>query len=201
MTSLESNRPSGRGRLGRGHLGDEQSEQLSAKLHACLLPDLAAQEILHAAVQIEPAFVDERFVRVVRNTISSYSTLCARSRSTSPIVCENSTLRSSSPCQSSTGDFHLSIAEIADDWYETSAVSSELPQRCTPAMSTPAANTSELRASACAVSTPPYDSPQMPTRLGSTSARAASYFPAAITSLYSALPRPPAFGAVRNDLP
>ena len=31
-------------------------------------------------------------------------------------------------------------------------------------MSTPAAKTSELRASACDVSTPPYESPQMPTR-------------------------------------
>src|SRR5262249_4279109 len=116
-------------------------------------------------------------------------------------VCENSTLRSSSPCHSSTGDFHESIAEMADDLYDTSAVSSELPQRCTPAMSTPAEKTSELRARACAVSTPPYDKPQMPTRLGSTSARAATPSPAAMTSLYSALPRPPVFGAVRNDFP
>src|SRR5437773_2501106 len=101
----------------------------------------------------------------------------------------------------STGDFHESIAAMADDWYETAAVSSELPQRCTPAMSTPAANTSELRANACAVSTPPYDRPQMPTCFGSTSARVCRYRPAAITSLYSALPRPPTFGAVRNDFP
>ena len=134
-------------------------------------------------------------------TISSYSTLWARRRSTSPMVCENSTLRSSSPCHTSTGDRQPSMAEMVDALYDTSAVSSELPQRWTPAMSTPAAKTSELRASACDVSTPPYDSPQMPTREGSTSDRAAKYFPAAITSRYSAFPRPPVFGAVRNDLP
>src|SRR5947207_8952339 len=101
----------------------------------------------------------------------------------------------------STGDFHWSIAEIADDLYETSFESSELPQRCTPAMSTPAAKMSELRANACAVSTPPYDSPQMPMRAGSTSARVCKYLPAASTSRYSALPRPPVFAAVRNDFP
>src|SRR3954470_2601599 len=117
------------------------------------------------------------------------------------MVCENSTFRSSSFCQMSTGDFHESIAEIVDDLSDTSAVSSEFPHRWTPAMSTPAANTSEFRASAWAVSTPPYDSPHIPTRDGSTSARAARYRPAAITSLYSALPRPPVFGAVRKDWP
>ena len=37
---------------------------------------------------------------------------------------------------------------------------------------------SELRASACAVSRPPYDRPQIPTRLGSTSARVCRYFAA-----------------------
>src|SRR5678810_1183370 len=117
------------------------------------------------------------------------------------MVCENSTLRSSSLCQMSTGDFQPSIAEIDDALYETSFESSELPHRCTPAMSTPAANTSELRASACAVSTPPYESPQMPTRDGSTSGRVCKYFPAAMTSRYSALPRPPTLAAVRNDFP
>jgi hypothetical protein len=76
-----------------------------------------------------------------------------------------------------------------------------LPQRCTPAMSTPATKTSELRASACAVSTPPYESPQMPTRVGSTSARDCRYYPAAMTYLYSALPRAPTLGAWRNDFP
>src|SRR3954470_8266126 len=104
------------------------------------------------------------------------------------MVCENSTFRSSSFCQMSTGDFHESIAEIVDDLYDTSAVSSELPHRCTPAMSTPAANTSEFRASACDVSTPPYERPQMPICEASTSGRVCRYRPAAMTSLYSALP-------------
>ena len=49
-------------------------------------------------------------------------------------------------------------------------------------MSTPAANMSEFRASACELSTPPYDNPQIPTRAGSTSARCCRYFPAATTS-------------------
>src|SRR5215212_8191232 len=62
-------------------------------------------------------------------TISSKYTFRARNRFTRPIVCENSTLRSSSLCQMSTGDFQLSIAEIAEDLYETSAESSEFPQR------------------------------------------------------------------------
>src|SRR5439155_4464335 len=95
----------------------------------------------------------------------------------------------------------VSIAEIVDDLYATSSGSSELPHKCTPAMSTPTLKTSELRASACDVSTPPYDRPQMPTRFGSTSDRVCRYLPPARTSWYSALPRPPVFGAVRNDLP
>ena len=49
--------------------------------------------------------------------------------------------------------------------------------------------------SACAVSTPPYDRPQIATRLVSTSGRACRYWPAASTSRYSALPRAPVFGA------
>src|SRR5215467_15562253 len=100
-----------------------------------------------------------------------------------------------------TGDFQPSIAPMVDDLKETDAGSSELPQRCTPARSTPALKISELRASACDVSTPPYDSPQMPTRFGSTSGRVCRYFPPATTSWYSALPAPPVFGAMRNDLP
>src|SRR5207245_362864 len=105
------------------------------------------------------------------------------------------------PCTSSTGDFQVSIADIADDLYDTLSASSELPQRCTPARSTPTLKTSELRASACAVRTPPYERPQMPTRFGSTSARVCRYLPPARTSWYSALPRPPVLGAVRNDFP
>src|SRR5690348_1879776 len=101
----------------------------------------------------------------------------------------------------STGDRQLSIAEMDDALYETSFESSELPQRCTPAMSTPAAKTSELRANACAVRIPPYESPQIPTRAGSTSGRVWRYLPAAMTSRYSAFPRPPVFAAVRNDFP
>jgi len=60
--------------------------------------------------------------------------------------------------------------------------SSELPHRWTPARSTPTLKMSELRASACAVSTPPYDSPQMPMRFGSTSGRDCRYLPPASTS-------------------
>src|SRR5215467_5268510 len=100
-----------------------------------------------------------------------------------------------------TGDFHPSIAPTADDLYESASGSSELPYRCTPARSTPALKMSELRASACDVKSPPYDRPQMPMRLGSTSARVCRYLPPATTSWYSALPRPPVFGAVRNDFP
>src|SRR5205085_3057531 len=102
---------------------------------------------------------------------------------------------------SSTGDFQPSMAPITDDLNDTASGSSELPQRWTPARSTPTLKMSELRASACAVRTPPYDSPQMPTRLASTSGRVCRYLPPASTSWYSALPRPPVFGAVRNDLP
>ena len=51
-----------------------------------------------------------------------------------------------------------------------------------PAMSTPATNTSELRASDWATSRPPYESPQMPTRFGSTSGRDCRYFAPASTS-------------------
>jgi len=51
-------------------------------------------------------------------TINSKYTLCARRRSTSPIVCEKSTFRSSSFAQTRTGDFQLSIADIADDLYD-----------------------------------------------------------------------------------
>src|SRR5581483_9139219 len=111
------------------------------------------------------------------NTISSNGTLCARSNCTSPVVCENCTFRSSSPWTSSTGDFQVSIAAIVDDSYDTLPDSSELPHRWTPAMSTPALKMSDLRASACDVSTPPYDTPQIPTRFGSTSGRDCRYFP------------------------
>src|SRR5581483_2276884 len=102
---------------------------------------------------------------------------------------------------SSTGDFQPSIAPIVDERYDTLSGSIEPPHRCTPAMSTPTLKRSELRASACDVRTPPYDSPQIPMRFGSTSGRVFRYSPPARTSWYSALPRPPVFGAVRNDLP
>ena len=95
----------------------------------------------------------------------------------------------------------LPIAPIADDWNDTLSGSIELPQRWTPARSTPTLKMSELRASACAVSTPPYERPQMPMRVASTSARVCRYLPAASTSLYSALPAPPVLGAVRNERP
>ena len=65
---------------------------------------------------------------------------------------------------------------------ETAPGSSELPNRCTPARSIPALKISELRASACAVSKPPYDSPQIPTRFGSTSGLVCRYLPPATTS-------------------
>ena len=95
----------------------------------------------------------------------------------------------------------MSIAEIVDDLYETSAVSSELPHRCTPAMSTPAAKTSELRASACDVSTPPYDkSPDADARRIDVGPRL-QVLARGDHVAYSALPRPPVFGAVRNDFP
>ena len=51
------------------------------------------------------------------------------------------------------------------------------------------------RAIAWAVSSPPYESPQMPIRFGSTSDRPRRYSPAASTSWYSELPALPTFGA------
>ena len=48
-----------------------------------------------------------------------------------------------------------SIAEIVDDWNETSCGLSELPQRWTPAMSAPATNMSGFLASACDARSPP----------------------------------------------
>src|SRR5260221_5733029 len=100
-----------------------------------------------------------------------------------------------------TGDFQLSISEIADDLYARFSGSRLFPYRWTPARSTPATKRSEFRASACDVRSPPYDRPQMPTRLGSTSGRDCRYLPPARTSWYSELPRAFVFGAVRNDLP
>src|SRR5580658_11237721 len=102
---------------------------------------------------------------------------------------------------SNTGDFQRSIALIAEDLYETDSGSSELPSRCTPARSTPALKISELRASASDVSRPPYDSPQIPIRFGSTSGLVCRYLPPARTSLYSLLPSAPPLAACRNDRP
>ena len=135
------------------------------------------------------------------NTMSSMYTSRCRSSCTSPVVCANSTFRSSSPWTNSTGEFQPSIAPIADDLNDSASGSNELPRRWTPARSTPALKTSELRASACAVSRPPYDRPQMPTRSGSTSGRVCRYFAPARTSWYSELPAAPAFAAARNDRP
>ena len=119
-----------------------------------MLAEEAIEEAVHVRVQLEPPAMHQRLVRVIRHHIAR-SARCAREQ-----VNEADRLR----------EIHVSvvvalphehrrlppsIAEIDDDLYDTSAVSSELPQRCTPAMSTPAANMSELRASACAVSTPP----------------------------------------------
>ena len=55
-----------------------------------------------------------------------------------------------------------------------------------------AAKTFEARPSASDVRYPPYDSPQIPTRMPSTSGRDCRYLPAASTSSYSAAPAEPA---------
>jgi len=59
---------------------------------------------------------------------------------------------------------------------------------CTPARSARRRNMSELRASACDARSPPYDSPQIAIRFGSTSSRLWRYFPPASTSRYFTVP-------------
>src|ERR1700761_2784589 len=103
------------------------------------------------------------------NTCSSTGTPRARSAFASRTVCANSTLRSSSPWISNTGERHVSNDAIGDEFHANleaparSHVNSEdgfhksTPrlQSCTPCKSTPAANKSEARASASAVRYPP----------------------------------------------
>ena len=92
----------------------------------------AAEERVHATEQVEPAAVNQRLVGVVRHHDQLIGHVFCRSSCTRPMVWANGTLRSSSPCQISTGDFHPSIAAIVDDRYDTSVVSSEFPQSGRP---------------------------------------------------------------------
>ena len=141
------------------------------------------QERLHPAERVDPPAVQQRLVHVVRKDdelvvdvalcaaaargpSSAGTPRCGRRRpgSAAPVTSSRRSRRSSRTC--TTRD----------------SGSSELPHRCTPARSTPALKMSELRASACDVSTPPYDRPQMPMRFGSTSGRVCRYLPPATTS-------------------
>src|SRR6185437_9701062 len=131
------------------------------------------------------------------------------------VVWEKGTLRSSSPCMKSTGDFHVATDATGDEsnasfcaCFRSGACAAPSSQRerntdqsCTPWKSTPAAKISELRARASAVSKPPYEPPQMPIRLRSTESSVCRYFAAASTSLYSEAPRQTEFGGWRKAAP
>src|SRR6267154_1546433 len=112
----------------------------------------------------------------------------------------------------STGDFHPATDATGDESNASLAASLasgasaprwaiKTDQSCTPWKSTPAAKIYELRASARAVSSPPYEPPQMPMRLRSTYASPCKYFAPATTSLYSAEPRQPLLAGSRNARP
>ena len=60
---------------------------------------------------------------------------------------------------------------------------------------------SELRASACDVSTPPYDSPQMPIAVGIDVRARLQVLAAGEHVLVLRVAAAAVFGAVRNDLP
>src|SRR6266567_1846763 len=110
----------------------------------------------------------------------STATPCARSAAASCTDWLNWTLRSSSPCTSSTGERQSFTCAMGEDSYASLAASACFSgsyvgtqfsistfQSCTPCRSTPAANRSEARARPIAVKNPPYEPPHSAMRFAS----------------------------------